>query len=214
MKKSALIFGFLGLLPLGACGGESNGDIVSYSTGGEPATSNSQDMNPTDTSTDAAMTPGTSGTMVDSNQTDTDSGMTTDPPVSDCEDDLSTRGNDCNGVVTCGVGNDALTDPVHCPLSTHSCCVTGPSDDPTCVSGSECAADLGTRTLCDGPEECGGRSCCLTIMGTNAVMTCEDDCEAAGAQFQLCHEDDHCPVGSSCGSGGTPAVFPFWNTCM
>ena len=212
MNSKALVGGLVLCLALVGCEEEdpANGNV----TGGGAAVSNGMGNDTTGTPMD------TTGTPVD------DSGTTPEAdaggaPVAgeDTEhcDDPATRGNDCDTVVSCGKGADALSDPVDCPLSTHSCCVKGPAEgDEQCITGTSCTAEQGARTICDGPEDCPGADmqCCLTILADGAEMTCEADCAEAGASFTLCHGDAHCALGESCGDGGEPGVFPFWNTCQ
>lgn len=128
------------------------------------------------------------------------------------EDDLSTPGSECPGVVSCG---GTAAKPHACPLKTHTCCGYGiPSQaNANCYEGDACKG-LGAKAPCDGAEDCSnGDICCVTPPGERAPMTlCRPlaDCDEKSEGTIFCHTDADCPAGSSCGSGKDS---PFWGFC-
>ena len=49
-----------------------------------------------------------------------------------------------------------------CDLATHTCCLR--EFGASCIEGVNATCDLGgTPLICDGPEDCGGGSCCLGV---------------------------------------------------
>ena len=86
------------------------------------------------------------------------------------------------GVVACG--------GVSCDLSANSCCVS--FFGVTCQAGVNSCMFAVPQT-CDGPEECGGDSCCVTA-GLPANYECSNSC--AGAV--ICHADSDCASGEVC----------------
>ncbi len=136
---------------------------------------------------------GKTGGEVDSGKSEVDA---SDEP-SDC-DKPNTPGNDCKTAVGC-------REAPQCGLNTQSCCVPG-FDIPNvkCVDGVTCEGTAG-RANCDGPEDCGGRACCVdTIKGTTNCL------DACGTQIALCHTDDDCEAGKLCNAGGS---FTWWGIC-
>ncbi len=116
------------------------------------------------------------------------------------DDDPSTPGNDGAGEVQCGA------DIARCDTASNACCATGlfPGLTFSCQAGASCSE--GSQTVCDGPEDCGGKACCVEIPAGN--VKCKDSC--GFIDTQLCHEDDDCPAGKACEMGGT---FKWWGVC-
>lgn len=146
-------------------------------------------------------------------QSDDDVDMTPDPtadagdaflvtPPIDCDNDPSTPGVDCAGVIACG---GTIAEPSHCPMETHTCCASGPTEvGIACVEGG---CDEGhIPATCDGPADCmGGEVCCIDPSNGFAI-SCVDECGG----FTVCNVDEDCPAGQACEMLGP---FPFWGSC-
>lgn len=131
----------------------------------------------------------------------TDAGTTTggtDAGPAVC--DGAQPGNECVGEVQCG------KDVKSCDTKSNACCATGsfPNLAFSCNPGAKCSA--GSQAVCDGPEECGGKACCVEIPAGN--VKCKDSCGIIDTQ--LCHKDADCPSPKICKPGGT---YSFWGVC-
>ena len=105
------------------------------------------------------------------------------------------------GAFTCGNDN--------CNLQTQVCCVTLPND--TGVGGGGACATKGQCTnglpvSCGGPENCGGKPCCLTLVSKTpkdiSCVAAQTDCVpnldlTASGKTRLCHVDADCTAGAS-----------------
>jgi len=126
-------------------------------------------------------------------------------------DDVATPGNDTMSATACG-------DSDSCDYATHSCCVKGLANS-ACVTGTTCPDGTGSRTVCDGMEDCtGGQVCCVIVNGpgTMATNACYATCPEIGTNlgvWQICHTDAECPSGTAC-TRGDDKTFPFWGFCM
>jgi hypothetical protein len=121
-------------------------------------------------------------------------------------------GNSCPGVVACQE-NALTTTPVPACVLGHGSSATGKH---CCVSALLNLADscvaalcepLTLEALCDGPEDCDGKACCLTAGATACGATC------ALPELQLCHRDQNCPTGYVCQAGDAMGLYTWWGFC-
>ncbi len=189
-----------GAATAGAMDGDDAGDATGATGGGETAGNATQGA--TTGGADAGST--TSG--------GTDSGATTgsgaDAGSSTAgSDDPSTPGNDSSKFVSCGGTPKA---ELACSLETQSCCVKEfKKGAASCNQGTTCGKDLGTRTPCDGPEDCSGKPCCVDILAGTAKCSAASTCPIASIG-KVCHTDADCDASKVCAPGST---FSFWGVC-
>ena len=82
-----------------------------------------------------------------------------------------------------------------CDLSSETCCVR--EFGARCEEGSELACTLGgVAQICDGPEDCGGDNCCLSV-GIPGDFQCNP---RPCINLTLCHVNDDCPERQICRS--------------
>lgn len=211
-----------------ACGSDTDGtgDDMNPagsggSSGGNTAATNGSNGNATTGSTTGAATSGTTGSTAGTTSgsgTTGSGGNTTgtsttggaaggddggvDPGSSSgggSGDDPATPGNDSATSVQCGA------DVADCSLTSKSCCAVGLMYPPkfSCNDGTTCAQ--GQRAVCDGPEDCGGKVCCVAI--PSGSVSCIDSCFGS----ELCHTDEDCSEpGARCERGAT---FNYWGIC-
>ena len=80
-----------------------------------------------------------------------------------------------------------------CDLATHTCCLR--EFGASCVEGVNATCDLGgTPLICDGPEDCGGGSCCLGVGLPGALECSPTPC----VNLTLCHVDPDCSEDQVC----------------
>jgi hypothetical protein len=84
----------------------------------------------------------------------------------------------------------AACDDTQCQLGAF-CCIrtTGPNTSYTCNVGPVCPS--GSSWMCDGPEDCGGGTCCDVGAGSRCTFS-------ACLGEVLCHGDGDCPQGLVC----------------
>ncbi len=90
-----------------------------------------------------------------------------------------------------------------CTIGSEECCFSG--GVASCVSEGMCQ---GTSSSCDGPEDCGGDTCCGTFAGAECSATCEGN-----QSFELCHDVSDCSFGGDmcCDFGPVSVCSP---SCM
>jgi len=123
-----------------------------------------------------------------------DDAAVTPPPDKNCQDDESTLGNDCPGLVTCTADVDS------CSLSSQNCCVTAyATDGASCNEGTVC--DGLTAAACDGPEDCPGtQQCCISVSLGIGGAEIKHRCVAEATECKgglivdriMCHSENDC----------------------
>ena len=82
-----------------------------------------------------------------------------------------------------------------CDLSYETCCVR--EFGARCEEGSGLACTLGgVSQICDGPEDCGGDNCCLSVGIPGDFQCTPRPC----INLTLCHVNDECPERQICRS--------------
>jgi len=80
-----------------------------------------------------------------------------------------------------------------CDLTTNTCCIS--EFGATCVDGVNASCNFGgTPLICDGPEDCRGDQCCLSV-GLPGELTCSP---RACVNLTLCHQDQDCSEDKIC----------------
>jgi hypothetical protein len=83
------------------------------------------------------------------------------------------------------------------------CCISvqGFTPDFSCKAAGQCKGGIvSIEQPCDGPEDCGGKSCCATLNGLQSTITCADSCGGGQQSTQLCHKDNDCAAPATCQS--------------